>query len=81
MDKQTTAQVAKALNMTRRKIHTILRSYPQLRPREQTGKVAHYLWSAAEIAALQAHIAAHPHIRVSRQTRIQLTPQGRDDGE
>ena len=67
MDKQTTAQVAKALNMTRQKVHTILYHYPDLRPGEQVGKVRIHLWSDDEIAALRAHIAAHPRIKVRRQ--------------
>ena len=68
MDKQTTAQVAKALHMTRQKIHVILYKYPHLRPGEQGGPVVHYLylWSEAEIAALRAHITAHPRIKVRR---------------
>jgi hypothetical protein len=66
MDKQTTAQVAKALNMTRQKIHTILQYYPDLRPSEQGGPMVHHLWSDAEIAALRAHITAHPRIKVRR---------------
>ena len=60
MDKQTTAQVAKALHITKQRIHIALRKYPHLRPREQGGPLVHYLWSEAEIAALGAHIAAHP---------------------
>ena len=67
MDKQTTAQVAKTLNMTRQKVHTILSHYPQLRPREQGGPMVHHLWSEAEIAALRAHITAHPRIKIRRQ--------------
>ena len=67
MDKQTTAQVAKALGTTKQKIHTILRHYPDLRPHEQVGDVVHHhLWSEAEIAALRAHIAAHPFRRWKR---------------
>jgi hypothetical protein len=63
MNKQTTAQVAKALHMTKQKIHTILHYYPHLRPREQGGKMIHHLWSEAEMAALQAHITAHPRYK------------------
>ena len=62
MDKQTTAQVAKALGITRQKIYTILQYSPHLRPGERVGPVFHYfyLWSETEIAALRAHIVAHP---------------------
>jgi hypothetical protein len=63
MDKQTTAQVAKALHMTKHRIHRILRHYPDLRPYEQVGDMAHHLWSEAEIDALRAHLAAHPFRR------------------
>lgn len=68
MDKQTTAQVAKALNMTRQKLHTILQNYPHLRPDEQSGEMGHHLWwSEAEIAALRAHITAYPRIKARKQ--------------
>ena len=80
MDKQTTAQVAKALDMTRQKIYTILHHYPDLRPREQGGPMVHHLWSEVEIAALRAHIAAHPLLQISLQARIQISLQGHDDG-
>jgi hypothetical protein len=66
MEKQTTAQVAKALHMTRQKIHTILTDYPGLRPSEQVGKMRGHLWSDDEIAALRAHIVAHPFRRRKR---------------
>jgi hypothetical protein len=68
MDKQTTAQVAKALNITKQKIHKILQYSPHLRPREQGGPVVHYLWSEEEIAALRAHLAAHPRISIRKRS-------------
>ena len=68
MDKQTTVQVAKALNIIPQRLHAILHHYPHLRPGEQAGAAVHYLylWSEAEIAALRAHIAAHPFRRRKR---------------
>ena len=38
MTKQTTAQVAKALGITKQQIHVILHYYPDLRPSEQVGR-------------------------------------------
>jgi hypothetical protein len=71
MSKQTTAQVAKGMDITSQQIHTILRDYPQLRPGEQGGPVVHYLylWSEAEITALHAHIIAHPRIKLRKHAR------------
>lgn len=69
MDKQTTAQVAKALGTTKQKIHGILQYYPHLRPREQGGPMLHYLWSEAEVATLRAHLAAHPRIKLRKHER------------
>jgi len=68
MDKQTTAQVAKALGITRQKIYTILQYSPHLRTGERVGPVFHYfyLWSETEIAALRAHIATHPRIKLRK---------------
>ena len=67
MDKQTTVQVAKALGISKQKIHTILHHHPHLCPDEQSGEMGHHLWwTEAEIAALRAHIAAHPFRRRKR---------------
>ena len=59
MAKQTTAQVAKALNMTRQKIHTILRDYPYLRPGEQ----AQYFTIFGQRQRLPLCVPISPHIR------------------
>ena len=68
MAKQTTAQVAKGMDITSQQIHTILRDYPQLRPGERGGPVVHYLylWSDDEITVLRAHIATHPRIKLRK---------------
>ena len=68
MAKQTTAQVAKALGLTKSRLYKILRYYPALRPVERSGPMVQLLWSEEETAALQAHLAAHPYIRNRRRT-------------
>ena len=56
MDKQTTAQVAKALGLTKLQVQSILQYKPALRPSERSGNHGAYLWSEAEIKALREHL-------------------------
>lgn len=67
MAKKTTAQVKKALGITKLQVYTILSNYPHLRPREQAKRAGYYLWSEEEITALSAHLATHPYTRRGRR--------------
>lgn len=59
--KQTTAQVAKSLKISKQRIYVTLFHYPELRPSERRGKRKTFLWSEAEIAALRVHLLTHSY--------------------
>ena len=63
MDKQTTAQVAKALGVTKNTVLKILSNYPALRSSERVGNLKQHLWSEDEMAALRAHLATRSRPR------------------
>jgi len=68
MTKQTTRQVTKALGISTQRVYSILGNHPHLRPSERVGKMKQLLWSEEEIAALRAHLLAHPYKRPAKHT-------------
>lgn len=67
MTKQTTRQVAKALGININRVYSALSNHPHLRPSERVGKLKRLLWAEEEIAALRAHLVAHPSKRNPRR--------------
>lgn len=59
--KQTTAEVAKSLKVSKQRIYVTLFHYPALRPAERIGSRKAFLWSEEEITALRVHLLTHAY--------------------